>query len=1124
MSSNDHKKFKTEATQKTSTDTEVISDAVLLPPYSTDHILTVTAPSATSSLTGQVDVELEMSPDGENWCPAQTEVITEGSGGTTTSGVSAEDANLNAVATLPDPNAASPYTFTGNKFALGAKSYDASGTEIDIDAVPDSGTRDFMHQFMSKDKPFNYSAWLKTNTTVQPFGDDYTPVIFRHGGKDKFTNENVLQLTDTGTQNLSVVNFINGNYLTTTAPSSYTSTSLTTSGYSVHSPAYTSSNLSNSADIFDTANGGGLGIGFWYRNTPSSHSGTQWKSLIQLKLSNGYKLEAAIRSDGNNRGIAIAVRNSSGGTVYYKYRNRPEFKDGNWHYIFWKLDASVSGASATNFWIDGSYDAIANGAFGAFTNLNSTNMQNVVITELNINTGSYTSVPVVVDQIDIDSLVFITGDVSQTDVLNIYNPDPNNYVNNTNNPYNATLLSGRAVTSFFRFGDGANDSISTPSNATVEGSSYIEVASGNDTPVFNVYSPNETPSEIFAEEFTSIFDINANMSISGWFKTENTNTTGTLFSNIEGAGIAGLKMNINSNDMTLSLLDSQVDISIAKDVSDAEWHHLILTKTQIDGNLDTVFKVYIDGVLEKTHTQNNITNADLKGTNGFTLLGDGQNNANAQAPSATDPSKPGASLSNWSFHTEILNLNAVKEMYSNGHVRNIKNLTNVTAGNIIHWWKFSSSTNPAEDSVGSVTFDYQDDGTGDPITTKVLPLNSGEPYIVEEDQYGSGVTMSLTKRFNTTTNEWTNVHTNETCVCLSFNGFEDQAEYFAIYTHNTIDVADNNWHNLALSFSGREGASTASTTNFSFDANKHNFVLSIDGNPIKDAHFVGTLAGSVSNKEFTAQERHLKWDNNSEEDYIPHAQLNSNIFESINQTTDLHKPVAARDYKTGFVGYADETSFHSESWFTDSSFNPNASFNNEKVFTLYGRTNALSNRGLGTSFPEGTPYPLRRPSVIGSSTATANQYIDPERYDAATNTDGGLEAWWRWGDTTGDCSTNVNNAIGFESGGTDTRRSLKLNGTYNSEENSETGLLEDIFVLTSSDDIHVPEAAASSGGGGISLVNVIIENVQAGVCNLKNLTSPILQYIRVKFTNSGEAQLGEGKLEAAVHYRKRRER
>lgn len=960
-------------------------------------------------------------------------------------------------------------------------------------------------------------------------------------------------------------------------------------------------------------------------------------------------------------------------------------------------------------------------------------------------------------------------------------------------------------------GDGADDRSNHIYKDIVEPSSGRQFVKNGSlaAPVSITLTSSDEPYAVLGNSLPNVFDTNLNGSISGWFKTTD---TGTLFSNTGGAAATGLKVDITGTSpntvITASYLDSSFSTSVTGAFNDGEWHHIVMALSP-GSQLIVVDNTYSGA------DNHPLVNDDLRGDNGFTLLGDGQQNAGNPNPSTTDASKLQASLSNWSLHSEELNVAAISQLYSNGHVRNIKNLPAVNPNNIVSWWKLSDTTTPEEDSAGSNDLIYNkpvteyastryvsspsSTATGNPnavelvgeqswfpslntggantmpglhddwtisfwygssnantssqsstiwsMTTTVTdavqgtsfagagyhfykdnlnnvrfmtryphptlggtvfiqtrlpqltngvwyhitlikdagwsttsypyrvyingnsaalnpdgsfygspspastifhnqtidisglfrnghtgqslgdivtfnraltgteasdlyanhnkpsqvtaiannidthfrmgdgpddilgtnyrvydvtdttpttylqnsdttlypsPLNSyatshpayeagtsistaalstyasdadGATKIVEEDQYGSGITMSLTKRFNTTTNEWTNVHTNETCVCLSFNGFEDQAEHFAIYTHDTIDVADNAWHNLALSFSGREGGATTSTTNFSFDTTSHNFVLSIDGSPITGAHFVGGLAGIPTGKSFTAQERYLKWDNNSEEDYIPHAQLNSNIFESINQTNQLHEPVKDRDYKTGFVGYADESSFHSESWFTDSSFNPQVGFNDQKVKTLYGSTGTtLSNRGAGSSFPAGTPYPLRRPSVIGSSTSTGNQYIDPDRYNASTNADGGLEAWWRWGDTTGDCSVNINDAIGYESGGTDTRRSLKLNGTYNSEENSVTGLLEDLFPLTSSDSIYVPEAAASSGGGGISLVNVIIENVQAGVCNLKNLTSPILQYIRVKFTNSGEAQLGEGKLEATVHYRKRRER
>ena len=128
-----------------------------------------------------------MSPDGQNWCPVKTESATSSGG---SAGVSAANANLKAISTTP--TSADPYK---NKFALGSLSYNSNGVQL---ATEDSGTQDFMQSFIHKDKPFNYSLWMKTATSVQPFNDDYKPVLFRHGGKDKFVNEKNLKL-DTST-------------------------------------------------------------------------------------------------------------------------------------------------------------------------------------------------------------------------------------------------------------------------------------------------------------------------------------------------------------------------------------------------------------------------------------------------------------------------------------------------------------------------------------------------------------------------------------------------------------------------------------------------------------------------------------------------------------------------------------------------------------------------------------------------------------------------------------------------------------------------------------------------------------------------------------------------------------
>lgn len=1378
MSSNDHKKFKTDATQKTSTDTEIISDAIVLPPYSTDHILTVTAPSSTSGLTGQVDVELEMSPDGENWCPALTKETTAGGGGT--SGVSEEDANLKAVSTRPDPGSTNTTaTFTGNKFALGSLSYDASGNEL----TAGTGTRDFMHQFMSKDKPFNYSMWLKTDTANHPFQSGYTHTLFRHGGKDKFTNAKTVALTDNVTQNLCEPNLQYSNqYALTSVSSSSLFRALgtnTSKGIVGTNSTYNMANETVSFDrdwsftarLFVPANTQG-GINDYvniFRQWGTASSALDRRFTFSI-----------LPYTGDNWRISLGSEQNTGvyGVPFYRYLTngnigaRGNTTVDNWYVV----GIAYTASTGINTYLIRESDNTVELNLTRGNNNSDIDWSNVTSLSSTRN-GSYGPATAAVSGVKVDQYVFYDKALSLTEVQEL---TANNQIND---PLATSFASN--VISYRRFGDDQNDVFSTSTVDVMGNAQALTVTNGVFEDLSSGGSSGYVASNVSNNQ--SLFTATSSFSISGWFKTSG-NDTGTLFSNTQGAATTGLKVDLSSSGITASYLGTaNSTIVSANNLNDDEWHHIIMVMSP-GSQL-----IVVDNIHSGT-SGHPLTDSELKGDNKFTLLGDGQHNANAANPSATDSSKLNASLSNWSIHAEDISEEGIAQLYSNGHVRNIKNLPGVNANLIVSWWQLSDATNPEQDLIGDSDLQYvaqtgtvqntktllgqtttnssevdftlntpynlisgdinnntmpnktddwtisiwarayyvdvnpvmlfrmgnsngqigiyyynsafygyvktqnsyatvnvnnttsteqsiilrsrdiggtrtleliphgdtssiqsiafpadtggwgessgsvsfvefssryvsiasgnvsrggtrlqvseasffntalsdanvatlgasgpnggagkahtissiqtyfrMGDGSNDAVSpaikiyddinysanhyiqdttsttagtvpslvttdraytapstvigvatlsNDIVPA-TGATNIVEEDQYGSGITMTLTKRFNTTTNEWTDVHTHPTCVCLSFNGLEDQAEYFAIYTYNEIDVADNVWHNLILSFSGKEGGSTNATTNFSFSSTTYNFTLSIDGNSITEAHYVGGLGGSITNKSFAAQERHLKWDNNSEEDYMPHAQLNSNIFESTDQASKIHIPVKDRNYSTGFLGYADETSFHSESWFTASV----STFNEEKARTMFGSTSALSNRGVGTDFPARTPYPLRRPSVIGSSTSTSNQYIDPEKYDAGTNADGGLEAWWRWGDTTGDCTVNINDAIGFESGNTDTRRSLNLNSTYNSEPNSVTGDPEDLIVLSSSDPIYVPEGTSSTGSGSsISLVSVILENIQAGVCNLKNLTSPILQYIRIKYTNSGEAQLGDGKVETSIHYRRRRER
>ena len=72
MSSDSKIKFNTSASSKAA-GVDVTSETVTMPDHSENHILSV---KADPSCSGEVDVQLEMSPDGYNWCPAVTRTVS----------------------------------------------------------------------------------------------------------------------------------------------------------------------------------------------------------------------------------------------------------------------------------------------------------------------------------------------------------------------------------------------------------------------------------------------------------------------------------------------------------------------------------------------------------------------------------------------------------------------------------------------------------------------------------------------------------------------------------------------------------------------------------------------------------------------------------------------------------------------------------------------------------------------------------------------------------------------------------------------------------------------------------------------------------------------------------------
>ena len=1118
MASTYDKKFKTTETTKAG-GAEVVSDPIELSPRTKNHILTVTTDN---SLSGTVDIEMEMSPDGQNWCPAVSRTVSSEAASSTGDVIGNEE----SVKLTPDAGEFK------NKHARGGLNFDVNGAVVTPDG---SGARDLMHQHIETSKSFNYSQWFKTSEAPTT---TYKPVLFRHGGYDNFENAKVIQTdSNTTTQNLTESRQVaNVKYLPTTtggtpAPGLYYQTAFTNNkGWF---PTYDDSTRTGGTVHWWTQTDSA--ISFWHKGNNSQsasqvimyqyfhdhgapYGGTDsWEGKFLIYFKSGYLYIERANND---------YFRSGSWTVGYKWFYVGGVSSTDWHHYVINIPQNASLMTAiTNATVTIDGGATSHGSTGTSTGGHDPDSAALTITHAGVlstpssvstHPGNWTSSSTYTA--DIDELSTWRKNLTSTEISEIYNSG--SYLDVTTSSCSSYLER------HIRFGDHSNDGTSLYD--AVSDTSFLD--SHNSTDLTASLGSSEDIYYAGLGESADLFTTTSNLSISGWFKTTD---TGTLFSNTGGAAATGMKMEVNASDMTFSTLDTATSLTISSDVDDGEWHHIVFTKpTGTNPNL----KVYIDGALSASGIPGSaLSNDDFRGSNGFTLLGDGQENAVSTSPAATDASKLAASISNWSLHSEILDENAVKQLYSNGHVRNIKNLPDVTASSINAWWQLDDVTTPEQDLIGSNDLQYQD-GASAALTTKVVTATGAT--LVEDSINGNAMTMSLTKSFNFTTNEWVTTADQDTALCLSFNGFEEQAEYFAIWKCSqtiggtAIDICDGDWHNVILSYRGRndlagDNVSEGDTVKFGpgpANTLPFNWAISYDGEPltaIKDgsgADYIGGLNTLVTdtyntisyNVGFNINNRHLKYvTSNTEEVYKPHAQFSAGIHEA-----------SGVDNINAFQGYVDETSFHSDTWWVDqagTSVRP-AIFNNEKPATIYGNTTALSNRGAATEYPVGVPYPLLNPEKLNTSGQASdiegtNQYINPNRYDASTNPNGGLEGWWRWGDTPGDCSITINDVKDHND---------SINARDIDASNIVTG---DRQVMTSADSIYNANTTASVGGGTtITFPQVKIEGISSTVCNLANINSPLLQFIRVKWKGAGSVDLGEGKGEARLNYTNRRRR
>ena len=483
-------------------------------------------------------------------------------------------------------------------------------------------------------------------------------------------------------------------------------------------------------------------------------------------------------------------------------------------------------------------------------------------------------------------------------------------------------------------------------------------------------------------------------------------------------------------------------------------------------------------------------------------------------------------------------------LYNSGKPTDLQNTTNITAPTVYYrcehvdlgYETISGSATTNEVNVEAVTLNTS--GTGNIYVTPSPSLvsklvNATGPTLIADSINGHGMTMSITKSFNFTTKKWVSTHDQDAAICLSFNGYQDQAEYFALWKCSqtlgttSINVLDGNYHNIILSYRGRNDFSSNNVDPGDVvkfgpgdSTQAYNWTLSIDGletttiNNGSGVDYIGglntistaTYNSVLYNVGFAIRDRHLKHTiANTEEVYKPHTQFSSGILDG------------AGSNKYAFQGFVDETSFHSDTWWVNqdgTSITAN-DFNGEKPATIFGNTTGASNRGAGKEYPQGTPYPLRNPEKLVTSGNISdiqgtNQFINPNPFDASSNPTGGLEAFWRWGDTSADCAETINDVKSAADGNND--RDI-------SAENLTT---TDVIALTSSDSTYITSVTRSSGSGGttISFPQVKVTNIINGM-KIFNIVSPLLQYLRVKWKGAGSVDIGTGKSEVTMYYTNR---
>jgi hypothetical protein len=515
-------------------------------------------------------------------------------------------------------------------------------------------------------------------------------------------------------------------------------------------------------------------------------------------------------------------------------------------------------------------------------------------------------------------------------------------------------------------------------------------------------------------------------------------------------------------------------------------------------------------------------------------------------------------LDNLSLHSEETTLAKAQEFYgtaktTEGKPHNYATSATLDYSKVEGWWTFDTDSAITESS------DVAEDSTSNNIDLEFkhfkTNVNNGKNYVTMTDSdsiylasqvKGEGISISMTRNLKDD-GTWVDSQDEAARLVLSFNGFERDAEHFVAYDVNqtglspAVNLLDGRWHSVTVSYQGT--TDNDGTIYLGEDEIRYGKVT--QGNVVQAYHIVvcydgqhleaitpastvddgsgGTLSGiggfnvskpAASGKltaGFVIKDKHLKHVSTNET-YVPTTYLASGIVET-----------GTSDSIYAFQGGFDESSFHSNNWWDSGNTSTPTNYNQEKPLTLYGVT-----FGVAAEYQNRKkPYDLREPSSAGVTTTIQDQYINPNPYDASTNTGGGMEVYYRWGDTINDCSESVKDVRGHEGNPAVLDRDILANNMQHTDTeslattDSGSGTLYSRDITADGITMYVTPASSTTEGG---LQSNIVQTSGCAPSNIKQhmLKGPKLPHMRVKWSGAGSCDLGEDKCRAKLWFRRRK--